>query len=1197
MANLVSPGVQVQIIDESFYGSSGPGTVPFIVFATKQDKTQPGNTTSIASGTRAVNANKLYLITSQRELLQTFGNPIFHTQAGTPQHGNELNEYGLYSAYQYLGIANQAWVIRADVDLGQLEPSAIEPTGEPVNGDMWLDLANTNYGLFRSNGNVNSSLAWAAVSPVVISSAAQMERIVQGYRTNTRAPLIDPNSACVSPSGAGALVINGVPVVLASGDSLNQIVQKISTNTALQSKGITAEIFARVEKVNTTSYATVYNLRLKIMDPTIAIEFDGTVGAYAINLLLDLGFTDSLGNATSFPTNHMQPIAGLGDLGTLAVNAVAQLDPTGVTTALRTGVQIFEKLPVTTEIGTELKWFCVGTTDALCPGFGWREASATVVTGTNNAPSFNPGDEALLYIGGSQVAFVNNSTTLAGFASDLNAAFALANVNALATVYSNGPNSYLRITNYDGTDITIVDSVGSPFENLGFTISQGFYGDVTGTNANPNFYGDSFTITVGSITSAAIAPTGNIDAAILAINNEPNLGLTGIVVASKVVVGSSEYLKITNNNGTFFTMRNGTGYSYGVPPLLLAGIPTGTTFGNSLVYQGYSVSTPQPRNPGQLASGNIWINTVSGNRGSSYLIKRYNSGLNEWQVKSAPLYMDDASANSGYGALRVQGSVYVQYNSEETSPVSGYLLPKIWTGTTWEAIGDYITYTQSVLPPTGMPAEGTLWYSTNLRVDIMVSDGVRWMGYRNMYPATDPNGAILSASEPSYQSDGYTPLVDNDLWIDTSDTENYPKIYRYDALNSVWQMIDTTDQSSSQGILFADVRPNNDGLMNGSELISDMLVSDYVDPDAPSALTYPYGFLVFNTRYSTNNVKEWRPNYLTTGAYRDRWVTASGNATNGGPLMGRKAQRIMVVRALAAAVVSNQDIRSESNFFNLIAAPGYPELIDEMINLNTDKKDVAFVLVDPPARLTPDGTSVQAWANNSNNAPSNGEEGLITHSRYAGVYYPWGLATNLDGTEIFVPPSMTVMRTIAFNDQVAYPWFAPAGFNRGMVSAVTSVGYLNGENEYTPVQLSQGQRDVLYTNKINPIAFIAGRGLVIYGQRTLSPVDSALNRVNVVRLINYLNYQLDNLAKPFLFEPNDQFTRDSATRTFESFFGDMVSLRAVYDYAVLCNETNNTPERIDRNELWIDVAIKPVKAVEFIYIPLRILNTGDPLPK
>ena len=140
--SLVSPGVQVQVIDESFYGTSGPGTVPFIMMATAQDKSQPGSSTSTAPGTVKANANKLYLMTSQRELLQTFGNPKFYTQAGTPQHGNELNEYGLYSAYQYLGIANRAWVMRADVDLASLAPTSPTATPTPAwHGELSTQLS------------------------------------------------------------------------------------------------------------------------------------------------------------------------------------------------------------------------------------------------------------------------------------------------------------------------------------------------------------------------------------------------------------------------------------------------------------------------------------------------------------------------------------------------------------------------------------------------------------------------------------------------------------------------------------------------------------------------------------------------------------------------------------------------------------------------------------------------------------------------------------------------------------------------------------------------------------------------------------------------------------------------------------------------------------------------------------------------
>ena len=384
--------------------------------------------------------------------------------------------------------------------------------------------------------------------------------------------------------------------------------------------------------------------------------------------------------------------------------------------------------------------------------------------------------------------------------------------------------------------------------------------------------------------------------------------------------------------------------------------------------------------------------------------------------------------------------------------------------------------------------------------------------------------------------------------------------------------------------------------MNGSVKPSAMVLSNYVDSDAPDALLYTAGMLLFNTRYSTYNVKEFKKNYLTTGSWKDRWVTVSGNAPNGVPYMGPSAQRQMVIESLKAALNSSDDARAEQNFFNLMAVPGYPETLSEMIILNTDKSQVAFIVADPPPTLSPSGTDIHDWATNANNATDNGPNGLVNSTPYAGIYYPWGLGSNLNGDAVLVPPSLTALRTIAFNDQVAYPWFAPAGFNRGLVTGISSVGYLNSSGDYVPVTLNQGQRDVLYTNKINPIAYIPGRGLVVYGQKTLNPVSSALDRINVARLINYLKYQLDNLAKPFLFEPNDSQTRANVTAAFKAFMNNLLSQRALYDFAVICDTSNNTPARIDRNELWIDIAIKPEKAIEFIYIPIRILNTGAPLP-
>lgn len=1295
----MSPGVQVQIIDESFYASGAPGTVPFIMLATAQDKGQPGNTIAVAPGTVKANAGKLYGITSQRELIQTFGNPRFTTQAGTPQYGSELNELGLYAAYQYLGLANRAFVIRADVDLAALDSSSVPPSGTPRNGSYWLDTANTSWGMFRSNGNINSSLAWGAIRPIVIDQAVQLELHAQGV---TATPILNPNQTFEDPDGAGPLtaalaapgnlVINGLIVQILPTDTLLSVAQKINIAVAGSSnskiKAVRAEIAERlftyeagVPARNTAG--TIYNLRIVSAD--VDIENGITLAGSDTSVLTALGLTAT-------PVSTVVPVASLGTVGSVAVNAYKSKNASNNLVAQ---VQMYEKIVVTTSNTTEVRWFQIGSTDVMVPGAGWREASATVITGTDSTPGILSGEKSNIRMGdvswtfqavkgpypiaaltwdnitkrltvdvgsnwtnfalGNYLKLKLNTTTpnlnnqtwpvvgvdenivtvqlplsttnfspvgdgeayaipvtnLTQLVTALNEDFATNNTNAVASIVSQGPDSYLRITNYAGTDIEMVDVVGDMFESVGINQNQTFFAEVIGTTDVTGVTFDettSITITVGGyIATISVTDPAGWSATQFKDAINANTTINPYIEASLVTVGAQTFFKIVSKAGSFFQVRNSVNTVYVNPFTQLVGIPCAATLGNQLVYQGYTQTVPQPRTQAQVAAGNMWINTNAGNRGAAWNVKRYNSGTGTWQTRPAPLYEDDTSANAAYSSQRVIGSVYVQYDSNITTPDTATLVVKVWNGTSWSPAHSLVLntlsvpYTQSSTTPRAQPDAGTLWFNQNLRVDLMVSDGTMWMGYRNMYPNTDPEGVILSATQPSTQIDGFTPLTDQDLWIDTSDLENYPKIYRYDSLNALWTLVDNTDQTSSQGIVFADVRPNNNGLANGSEMISDMLVSNYVDSDAPSALSYPTGVLVFNMRYSSNNVKVWTPNHLppppVPGLWdRDRWVTASGVATNGAPYMGRKAQRRMVVQAMAAAIVNNQDVRAEGNFFNLLAAPGYPELIDELVTLNTDKKDVGFVLIDPPARLTPDGTSIQAWALNQNNAATNGEDGLITRSRYAGVYYPWGLATNLDGSEIFVPPSVAVLRTYAFNDQVSYPWFAPAGLNRGLISVLTSVGYLNGENEYVPVQLSQGQSDVLYENDVNPIRFIPGRGLVIYGQKTLSPVDSALNRVNVARLVNYLNYALDNLAKPFLFEPNDQYTRDSVQRTFEGFMGDLVTQRAVYDFAVLCDESNNTPDRIDRNELWIDIAVKPTKAVEFIYIPVRILNTDDPLP-
>jgi len=1355
MATLVSPGVSVTVTDESVYASAGAGTVPLIFIATAANKLQPGNTAGVyAPGTTAANANQLYLISSQRNLLQTFGTPQFYQTAGTPDYANQLNELGLFTAYQYLGIANTAYVLRADIDLAQMVPSSTEPSGPPAVNQYWLDTKNSTWGIFSSNGNVNSALSWKADTAVVLTDSSQLEIIVQS------ATGIVGGTGSVITNSAN-LVINGTSIALTQGMSLADVASAIN-NSPVHLNGFSAVIYERTGKPDPTVTAVEDLQYLRIVQSDIGTVIDLLYSNN--NILMDLGFS------TPEPTNSILPKYSFGSVGNFAVDTYSTDPTTGLVENT-----IWQKIEQTTLDGnTNAWWFKIGSTNADYPGWGWREAAPRVIKGTTANPTFTVGNQCTISIGNAvPVTITVSGTHLSDFVSNINSVLDANSFNAVASISTTGSNNYLVITNYDGTDtafhdITLEANLTHPWLNAGISTAQTYYAAVTGTTSNPTFnaatleisngnvsmgqsqpapvvvspgvgyapgdtlnpvggnlsvqgtlavltvqaavatlinggsgfaqddtltfsganwivptiltvttvggggviatlditqagqlstslpsnpveptstsgtgisatvsFGwgvDTVRVSNGGVYSTAIANPANVTggsgtgatftismayltADTFAINPgtgtattiyvpaSPNANLAGVVNAINAAfpagpivasIATGNYLKIVNTNNTQFILQDISG-----TPLTSAGIKVGCVFGRQLVYQGYYPSLTVPNTLSQTAATNIWINTTSQDRGANMVVKKWNGSL--WIQQNThpnsgtvPLYSSDAVANAAFGSSKTIGTVYGRYNNDGNSPAEATTVFYEWDGTAWVTL----SYTAGALAPTGKAANGTLWYNTYLQVDIMVGNGKIWQGYRNAYPATDPNGPIIDGSMPTTQSDGVSPLVTNDIWIDSS-VVPYPVIYRYDASSTSFALVDNTNHTSPSGIIFTDARWNNNGYVNGSQAPSAMVVSNYVDSDAPNAELYPSGLLLFNTRYSTYNVKQYHLNYFSTLSYpydTDAWVTASGNRPNGTPYMGPDAQRAMVFKALNASIVSNQAIRGDSIFYNLMAAPGYIECLADMNLLNVDIQQIAFILADPPGNLPADTTSLSTWATNANNAAYDSIDGLITHTPYAAVYYPWALETNLDGTSVFVPPSVMSLTTYAYNDRVAYPWFAPAGFNRGLVSGALSVGYLKTDGTYQPVSLNQGQRDVMYINSINPITFIPNRGLVIYGQKTLDPITTALDRVNVARLINYLVYNLRILAQPFLFEPNDAQTRHAVTIAFNSFMGNLVGLRALYDFSVVCDSSNNTPARIDANELWVDIAIKPEKAIEFIYIPIRVLNTASPLP-
>ena len=529
-----------------------------------------------------------------------------------------------------------------------------------------------------------------------------------------------------------------------------------------------------------------------------------------------------------------------------------------------------------------------------------------------------------------------------------------------------------------------------------------------------------------------------------------------------------------------------------------------------------------------------------------------------------------------------------------------------------------LVYEAKKSEPYTTPADGKLWYSSvHDEVDIMYHNGTTWVGYQDASAFsnnTSPAGPIVSATEPDKdtgQSDG-TPLVTGDIWVSTANMERYGKdIYVFDTAAG-WVAQDVTDQSTPDGWLFADARWATAGDTLSASSITALLVSNYLDPDAPDPAIYPKGMRLVNTRRSGFNVKKYvsghidiyannslntrynDENMVSVGYEADRWVSQHNVAEDGSGVFGRMAQRAQIIAAFKETIDTNAAIRdTDTVVFNLIATPGYPEAIQNMIAYNTDRGITAFVVGDTPFRLEPTGTALTAWGLNTAGAFDNGDDGATSYDEYMAMYYPSGYTNDNTGNKIVVPPSHMMLRTIINSDAKSFQWFAPAGTRRGGVDNATSVGYITSEQEFKTVALHQGLRDVLDSVKINPIATLTGVGVLAYGQRTRARNASSLDRINVARLVCYLRRQLDILARPFLFEPNDAQTRREIKAAAESLMLELVGQRALYDYIVVCDESNNTPARIDRSELYMDIAIEPVKAVEFIYIPLRLKNTGD----
>ena len=210
-------------------------------------------------------------------------------------------------------------------------------------------------------------------------------------------------------------------------------------------------------------------------------------------------------------------------------------------------------------------------------------------------------------------------------------------------------------------------------------------------------------------------------------------------------------------------------------------------------------------------------------------------------------------------------------------------------------------------------------------------------------------------------------------------------------------------------------------------------------------------------------------------------------------------------------------------------------------------------------------------------------DNLNINTSYSAVYGNWiEVYDRYNRKYRWVPASGYVGGIYANTDQTNDAWWAPAGLNRAILTSVRRLAW----------NPDLGKRDILYKNGINPIVSFAGQGKVIWGQKTMLDKSSAFNRVNVRRLFIVLEKAISTASKYYLFEPNDTSTRESLIAMIDPFLRDVKGRRGIYDYMIVCDESNNTPERIDRNEMWVSIYIKPTRTAEFIVLNFAALKTG-----
>jgi len=425
--------------------------------------------------------------------------------------------------------------------------------------------------------------------------------------------------------------------------------------------------------------------------------------------------------------------------------------------------------------------------------------------------------------------------------------------------------------------------------------------------------------------------------------------------------------------------------------------------------------------------------------------------------------------------------------------------------------------------------------------------------------------------------------------------------------NIRWEIVSANTSSGTFSLI---VRKGNDN--NISKQILETWTNLSLDPLAPNYVSKVIGDQVQAYDSATNQV-------LLTGENpnRSRYIRVSSVLyptpnyfDNNGVA---KAQYTSSIPVVSSGSFGNAQgtIAANAKFYDQIitGTPNTQGVVGtdytNMINLLANTDDYRFnVLLTPGLSSQENATQVTSIISNTENRGDNiyvvdlvpydvsststvAGAASSRDTSYAASYWPWVMVTDPDtGDRVWVPASTVIGGVYAKTDAIAEPWFAPAGINRGGLGQVIRAKY----------KLSQTDRDTLYQGKVNPIATFPGRGVVVYGQKTLQTQASALDRVNVRRLLIAVKSYISQVASTLLFEQNTLATRASFLARVNPYLADVQARQGLYAFQVVMDESNNTAVTIDQNQLNGAIYLQPTKTAEFIYLTFNITPTGATFP-